>query len=106
MSKIFIPEVGDTLVLIEEWIFSLVKNHKTKNVFDVLNAPYLKGLFNSQGEVVGQVKLPAGTVVVFEDIYAGKKSSKTVELSTTIKNKKCRFFANISDINKMNADKV
>jgi hypothetical protein len=49
MSKIFIPEVGDTLVLIEEWIFSLVKNHKNKNVFDVLNAPYLKGLFNSQG---------------------------------------------------------
>jgi len=101
MSKVFIPSVGDHIVLVEPWIFSLVKNHKNKAVFDALNAPYLKGLPDTNGETIGSVKLPAGTTVLIEDIYAGKNSSKTVSLSVLIKNKKCRFFASISDVNKM-----
>ena len=122
--KLYIPEIGDEIILSEPWTFSLYSEHRNDGIGIVL------GYVNEGRErfarwkcndgrsgyhcydviEAAQITFPKGTKLKVDRIYIRKGNSEYSSLSFRIsyhENKdllKKRFWAKLEDVNSMNID--
>ena len=103
--KIWIPTIGDHVRLTENWSFLIKADWRNMSMLN---------LIQSTPVVVGggsrSMTLPAGTVLKIERVYIRSSFREfdsvtfRVRASPDRRFEKCRFFAALSDVNKMEAE--
>jgi len=115
--KFFIPEIGTVVKLTKDWTFRLHYESRNADLLEVFGKSFSwRGLdYDDHGKKVGDVTLKAGAELSVNRIYirqgAGEYSSITFYLSPKsvivigkneiVSKGKVRFWAKLSDVNKM-----
>lgn len=119
--RLFIPEIGIDLKLLEDWTFPLYYEHRNAKLFQALGVPPLPqdgfGITgweyqdHSRDEKSETVTLPKGTILKVDRVYIRKSSiyggdaSKYSSVSFWAKlkghKKKARFWAKLPDVNRV-----
>lgn len=103
--KLFIPEIGNRLILTKDWEFTLYWEYRNSKMLDKLGKEFS---FHSKAKNYNVV-IPAGTILGVDRIYIRKGVSNFSSVTFTIpkvENKKnslsgTRFWASLSDVNKI-----
>jgi len=103
--KLYIPEIGDQIVLTEDWTFNLYSEDRNRKLMDKLNLAYRYEYGRALSK--NSVTLPKGTSLKIDRIYIRKGSSDYSSITFFIGSgdyKGCRFWAKLSDVNKIEFD--
>ena len=109
--RLYIPEIGDEIELEKDWDFTLVNEFRNDALLEKFHPEKVKerrSNFNwdNYGKPAGTVTLPKGTVLKIDRIYVRKGASDYSSITfVTIppdkKEKKIRFFASLTEANKI-----
>lgn len=90
--RVWIPRLGDKLILKSDWTFKLYAEQRNKSLMDFFDLPPGR----SQ-----EVTIPRGMILKVERIYI-RRNQKTFD-SVTFRWEKCRFWAKLDDVNTIRA---
>lgn len=104
--KLYIPRLGDRLILSADWTFKLYDEHRNDALFKALKIPFpVDG--DGRRQCYGRhqlsvtVTLPAGTELAARRIYIrqGQRAFDSVTFSAKIGGKFRRFWAKLDEVN-------
>lgn len=111
--NLYIPEIGDLILLTEDWLFKLYYERRNDSLIAVskLADPSYYSSWRTIPQKPIEMDLPKGTVLTIDRIYIRKGASDYS--SITFKIKKCiipdfegkRFWAKLSDCNTIKFEK-
>lgn len=104
----YVPAIGDTIVLTEDWKFTLTDEYRNTSLHDLLfgvlpadpNQYYRRCSYDTK-----EVTLPKNTVLTIDRVYIKKGQSDYNSLTFIIKKApfykkgKIRFWAKLKDVN-------
>lgn len=109
--RLYIPEIGDEIELEKDWDFTLVNEFRNDALLEKFHPEKIKERrssfdWKSYGKPVGTITLPKGTILKIDRIYVRKGASDYSSITfITIppdkKEKKIRFFASLTEANKI-----
>ena len=122
--KLYIPEIGDVITLSEDWSFTLYSESRNLELWLITTGESREKYYEIENEHWKQWRLsnpntrwaqcarnvpymfPKGTQLKIDRIYIRKGAEEFSSLSffTTINNKKVRFWAKLTDVNKIEFD--
>ncbi len=103
--KLYVPDIGDRLKLIEDWSFELYYEYRNDTMFASLGKEYnRRDYYSSQNKAPIDVKIPKGAILKVDRIYIRKGSGYENFSSITFRFecegfKKARFWAKLKDCN-------
>ena len=110
--KLYVPEIGDRLELIEDWSFKLHFEHRNKKMLERYNHTYSWGQSSSNGL---DITLPKGVILKVDRVYIrqGMEDFSSITFYAEFpgeptktgafgKPTSARFWAKLSDCNKIN----
>lgn len=99
--KLFIPEIGDVLILTEDWTVDIYKEYRNESIYKVLG---IEDKINYHVNSKELVVFDKETELKVDRIYIRKGKNKYSSLSFYVLNGKfkgCRFWAKLKDVNKI-----
>lgn len=76
MHKLYIPEIGDKLVLTKDWEFTLHRESRNDTLFEYLGFPIPeRSRWDDPAGEDEQVRIPAGAVLAVDRVYIRKGQS-------------------------------
>lgn len=108
--KLYVPSIGDAIILTKDWEFTLHDEYRNKSLWDTLFPGVWGNNWYSSGKGPKQTVLPAGTVLTVDRIYIKKGlreyNSLTfmVKKAPFVKKGKVRFWAKLGDVNNIEFD--
>lgn len=111
--KLFIPTIGTTLKLSENWSFMLYGEYRNKKLWEIFAGPDNKIDFWSYRVMATMnVILPAETILIVDRIYIRKNLKKFDSVTFRLKScdilkiKNKRFWAKLDDVNKIECEVI
>lgn len=92
--RIWIPRLGDRIMLRMNWTFDLYREQRNKSLIK-----YFEGITFNTGLAI--VTLPRGSILKVERIYIRRNQPQYD--SVTFRWEKCRFWAKLADVNTIRA---
>lgn len=107
--KIYIPEIGDQIVLTKDWTFDLYYEYRNKSLLEKIdvNFEWRPLISEPKPEQKYSITIPKKTILRIDRIYVRKGASNYSSLSFIIDSgewKKCRFWAKLFDVNNIEFD--
>lgn len=105
--KIWIPTIGDHIRLTEDWVVGIKPDYRNYSLLDKVQTVAVV-----IGDTLKTVVFPAGTVLKIERVYirsnfrAYDSVTFRVKFCPEKKFEKTRFFASLTDVNKMEAERI
>ncbi len=107
--KLYIPEIGDSLLLSKDWTFDLFQEYRNEALFKVLELNYSNGYYKEDPKPES-VTIEKGATLKIDRIYIRKGaqdfSSITFYLTSDKFKKKVRFWAKLKDVNNIEFEEV
>ncbi len=118
--KLYIPELGTTLTLAEDWTFRIINEKRNGGLAKLMENPNANDWYFPFGTIEnpieeggygrrripvepGDYTIPAGTTLEVDRIYIrkGNEEFSSVTFKMRLKGKQIRFFAHLNDVNKI-----
>lgn len=104
--KVFIPQVGDKVVLTENWTCKVPSEHRNASIFEAF------GIARSSNveDTAITITIPKGTVLKFDRFYIRKPASNFDSVTFVVVDsplediKKARFWVKLSEANKIECE--
>lgn len=112
MRKLYIPKIGDELVLAQPWTFTVYSEYRNKSLLQLMG----RVLMGWETKSIGTYTFPVGTRLVVDRIYIRQggdeyysvtfraKDYTTTKQTGKFKDKTVRFWAKLDDVNTMVID--
>lgn len=118
-NKLYIPEIGDEIKLIKDWVFNLYEEHRNFGLWEQVTGKKYNPIYNEKMKSVS-CTLPKDTILAIDRIYIRKGASDFSSLSFRIishpvwtNEKKVfgskqifRFWAELADCNTIEFEQV
>lgn len=107
-SNLFIPSIGDTIILSGPWTFTLYEETRNMKLVKVVDLSYTGNGYPAwtnrrPAPRTWTVTMPALTTLIVDRIYIrnGNEDFSSLTFRTSFQGKNVRFWAKLDDVNKI-----